>query len=344
MAQHDPPPPNELNAETLFDAWARHRATTGPRRLSHASAQKYRAIWHAWLKFLAGQQINWRQVGPATLEAFVHAIRPRSQRHGVTSGVTRARYWSAITAVYAYSELAAHDRGDPDFVNPLRGAVPPENARREDPTSTVLLPHHWAALYDAWPDGSDWTLQRDRAMLSLLLDTAATVQELQQLSTHDVIGLRAKSGPATVSLRGRRSAQMRTLVLSERGRAAVRDWMTARERLYTPDDTLFVSRKGLRAASAMAIWHSLASLVVKAMKSFGDMAAYHRGPNVLRNAVLLRWLLEGVSPEEVARRAGLGSVRKLERMLEHLDETARARLKQAMSESAAGAGGPAAGN
>lgn len=328
-----------MNQDELFEHYLTHRSLNGE-GLGVTSESKYRAIWSAWIQFLAGKEIRWQSATEPLLVDFVESITPRSTRMPQSSNVSRTRYWRAIRAIYEHSEFALLSRGL-EFRNPLRGARAPESARSDEAASCVLTPQQWDALRQAQPQAKDWTALRDRAMLSLVLDTALTVAEIRALSIHHLMGPSGASvvgsdlqqpvaspfSPvSSLKVEGSRDAQARELTISPDASALLGEWLSARAALGPPDPGVFVSRKGLKRPSAMAIWHNLGSLIQQALRLAGGPDALHWGPNVLRNAVIMRWLTSGADPVEVAQRAGLSSVRKLDRLAVHCDLQTRQRV------------------
>lgn len=334
---------DDFTAEGLFRAWTNLRAQTKQRRLGAKSAQKYSALWEAWLRFLASRSVSWRAAQPQDLADFVENMKSRRRAPaaapppqaagskprppqrapvGPASVVSRNRYWRFVIAVYGHSEVFAWECGQHDFQNPLRDARAPETARTDQADSSVLAPHHWRALYDAKPLGKDWTVARDRAMLLLVLDTALTAGELADLTVHDV-----RDAGRRIHVAGSRPKQTpRELPLGEEAAQALNEWIEQRQALGAGNDVLFPSRKGLGRPTGRAVWHNLSVLVHQAMRACGDEHYHHAGPTVLRNAVLLRWLLAGTPVAEVARLAGLSSPRGLDRLIRLLDDVHRERI------------------
>lgn len=328
----------EDEAHEVFEAWADDRASDPRRPLGPASAAKYRATWLAWVRHLAGTRRSWMTATPADLEAFVAEIAPRSARLDAPSPVSRARYWRTIANVYDFTRWQSVAAGRSvrrgTLLHEVHRLRPPEHARSEAAESSVISAQHWQALLAAKVEGPAWPALRDRAMLLVELDTALTVAELRALKVGDVSWLARKPALATLQVDGRRRAQSRELQLGALASRTLRRWLDVRATLPAVDDCVFVSRKGLRSPSTVAIWHALARQVQLALASCGDMDWHHAGPTVLRNAVLLRWLSKGRRPAEVARLAGLGSIRKLERLLSHCDEATRDRLREAVANEA----------
>ena len=365
----------ELGPVAMFDAWASMKAKAH-RSLSAASAAKYRSIWNTWIAFLAGKNLTWLGARPEHLAAFIASRTPRA---GAVSPVTQARYWSVITDVYDKSIAVQLAHGLANPVNPMAGAIPPAGAQREVSHSTTLVPTHLAKLRtfahtepaaagsELDPRTPAWANLRDRTLLAIALETAATNEELALLRTRDVLGLsiserqlllrpppgalpgagadheptqdridfaapRGRSARLAVQLNGPRQPQRRTLDLSPESSALLRQWLFDRARLPCPDDTLFVSKKGLRALSSMQIWRTLADATKLALRSH-KLKPAHYGSTLIRNAVLLSWLLQGLDVDEVARLAGVGSVSKLERLINYADEQTQERFRAALAAS-----------
>jgi len=314
-----------LHADELFEAWAAFKAQQSKRSLGQESAVKYRAIWSAWLQYLASQKLDWRRVDAATLTGFVHAMRARSRRQPASSTVSRTRYWRAVSGIYGFmtQHEAALQTVAPNSA--LHEASPPPDARSDAADSAVLSDAHWNALLTAQPLGVDWTAARDLAMLHLVMETGASVQELRCIQLQDL----SFAPLPCVRIKGAREAQRRLLPIGESALPALREWLTIREAMTTTATELFVSRKGMQAPSAMAIWHNLNQLITQALHACGDRHYHHAGPNVLRNAVLLRWMRAEMPVLELTRRAGLSHPRKLLRIAEQAGEDHVRRIKAA---------------
>lgn len=356
-------PASALNSTELFDFWVTLKKR-GERPIGDEVARQYRFIWNAWIAFITPQGRTWSTADADLLAAFVASRDRRSARSVTTSPATQARYWSVITDVYDKCIAAQLAHGFPEPLNPLAGAIPPENARREVTHSTILPPNHLRRLRKfalSPPASANWTDLRDRILLAVAVETAATNDELAQLCVHQVIGLSiaerdtfigppsaaaaADGDPAqhrldllpardgdpqlALALNGPRTSQRRTLFLSQESSTLLRTWLQRRHELASPTPAVFISRKGLASLKSVQIWRTLTALTQEALREVQIKPA-HYGSTLVRNSVLLSWLLEGMDCDEVTRRAGLSRVAKLERLIDYADMDTQERFREAL--------------
>lgn len=325
--------------EEVFEHWVRARARDPREPLSTHSAAKYRSVWRAWLRFLASQRPARRWYGARAddVSRFVDSLSPRRSTTQAPSPVSRRRYWRVLERVYDHASACGWCR-----TNPARTApdIPPTET-----CDAVVLPPHFLALLQRWAQGQGehdapdahspgqratagapdppWQHARDRALLALALDTAATTAELAALRLDQLSDYPAHR-TALVRLDGTRAAQRRTLELSPWAARVVQHWCTQRAALpgmtaptaagtRAPVPWLFVSRKGLRPLTAKSVFVALRAHVARLEDTTATRIA-HRGANLVRSSVLAQWLREGVSESDVLARAGLDQPQALRRL------------------------------
>lgn len=132
----------------------------------------------------------------------------------------------------------------------------------------------------------------------------------------------------------RRHAQ-RNLDLSPSTVVWLERWLSVRSQLGSTTDFLFIGAKDKGPLTAPTLWRATSTELRRCYQAMGQATPYHVGPAVLRNSVMLAWLLHGVDIAEVARRAGLKSVRSLERLVKLANDDVRAAYALSVSSSAA---------
>lgn len=331
--------------EEVFEHWVRARARDPREPLSTHSAAKYRSVWRAWLRFLASQRPTRRWYGARAddVSRFVESLSPRRSTTHAPSPVSRRRYWRVLERIYDHASACGWCRTNPAHTAPDIPAT--------ESCDAVVLPPHFLALLQRWAQGQGeepdaqrartpatagaleppWQHARDRALLALALDTAATTAELAALRLDQLSDYPAHR-TALVRLDGARAAQRRTLELSPWAARVVQHWcaqraalpgMTARTTAGTAASVpwLFVSRKGLRPLTAKSVFVALRAHVARLEDTTATRIA-HRGANLVRSSVLAQWLREGASESDVLARAGLDQPQALRR-LAHVREHAQ---------------------
>lgn len=310
--------------EQHFEAWLLHRSSADRDALTPAAAKPYRYIWLSWGRFLStipfeqASGTPWHAATPQLVHRFLReGVSPASGRKSRTapiSDITRRRYWRVLDAIYQH----ACNNGL-IVCNPVAGDGADPPPPQENPQGQVFTALHWRAIQLAFPGGkSRWDV-RDRAILSVLMDAALTTSEVCQLRLHQVGDHLTK-----VSLRmdGKRAAQERVLQLGLGASVELRKWMELRRGMHAragvQEDLLFLSIHG-RPMSPRLIYHLVVGTVTRAFQSHGYDMPNHLGAQVLRNSRLVMWLNEGMSMDEVVRRAGFKDFRSFRGLLRHID-------------------------
>jgi integrase len=364
--------PTLPTGDDVFRAWARLRQSPGqPSPLNDDSVETYRLIWTPWLQHCAARGVDWFSAKPKDLKLFLASRSPASVRrrsdHLAATELTQQRYFRVLTAVYNdLPYLALLPPAATAGHHPIALALPDVSVARARPDSTTLPPGALQALaallqtpLALQPQQRLWAAQRDRALLAVALDTAATVSELRSLRQHDVL-LSPVSGLVRVRVMGsvnedrektpgspssprnasrRRQHSQRVLALGHTAAAHLQTWLEVRETLDPKTETLFMSAKGHGPITAVSIWRLISDSLDTALAAAGIEAAERVGPTALRNTVLLSWLDQLIPFDEVARLAGLKSPLALARLV-HLvrSEEVRVGFQEHLSKQPVGVG------
>src|SRR4051794_19686770 len=143
------------------------------RAMSQATIRAYRDTWRLLLTFLSGivqvpaHQLQLTDLDPAHVVAFLEHLE---QERG-NSAATRNLRLAAIKSVMAF-----HANSSPDPLDPIAGITPIPVKNPPKPQMTFLPGAEAQALLDAAPP-TPWTNRRDRAMLTLAIQTGLRLSE-----------------------------------------------------------------------------------------------------------------------------------------------------------------------
>jgi site-specific recombinase XerC len=326
--------PITIDANTHFEHWLDNRDRPGTRKreqLTHAAAKPYRYIWKAWVTWLTMPRVlaNGNTV-PAlvadwTMATAAHVLQylacgveaAASARRGRTapiSEITRRRYWRVLQMIYAHAvnqNIIA--------INPVMATDDVTPPRQEYSEGMVLLGAQWQAVKSAITIGESTSNQRDRAILTVLMDAGLTTGELASIRL-DQVGYHLTN--VTIRINGSRRAQQRDVVLGLAASAELRKWIELRKRMTTSAGTdpglVFISNRG-RPMSNRMLFQQVSNTVARGLRSGGFELPQHIGLQVLRNSQIVTWLNDGVPVGEVCRRAGLKDFRSLRGLRRHIN-------------------------
>ncbi len=199
---------------------------------------------------------------------------------------TRNQRLAAIRSFFRYA--AFEEPGHSALIQRVL-AIP--NKRYEQREVEFLVEEETDALLDA-PDLSTWTGRRDRALLSLAVDTGLRVSELTSLRCEDV----ALGSGAHVRCVGK-GRKERSTPLSKPVKKILQLWLT--EYNGRPEDPLFPSLRG-GSLSRDAVEYLLAKHVATASKKCPSMAKKRISPHVLRHSTAMNLLHHGVDRTLIA--------------------------------------------
>ncbi len=196
----------------VFDAWAEHKMLLEKGGCSEDSIPIYRAIWEGWLRWLTTQDLPegegaaWTRARSQHVRCFIDGPAPAVDKRRrvpknelVMANYTRQRYWSVLRGIYAF---ACVEENGWCQVNPAQDCDLDERPRiaardREAqvlPVGVLALLRDPAQLQRLLPKSADsqWWIDRDRALMALLVHFGLTKRELIDLQGRD---LRAGAAP-----------------------------------------------------------------------------------------------------------------------------------------------------
>lgn len=247
-------------------------------------------------------QLDWDDLDAATISAFLDHLE--RDRHNTVR--TRNVRLTAIRSLFSYAALR-HPEHAAVIQHVL--AIPPK--RFEKRTVNFLTAIEIDALLAA-PDQSRWEGRRDRAMLSLAVQTGLRVSELTGLNIADVTP--GPSGSIRCEGKGRKQ---RAIPLDAPTAALLRAWL--RERAGGPADPLFPSRTG-RRLSRDAVALRVSTHATAAARRCPSLKGKKTHPHVLRHSCAMTLLQAGVDTSVIALWLGHAGVRSTDAYV-HADIT-----------------------
>ncbi len=258
------------------------------RQASPNTVASYRDTFRLLLRF-AQKSLN---KAPSDLQledleaSFITGFLDHLENDRGNSTRTRNTRLAAIHSFFRYAAL--EEPGHSALIQRVL-AIPSKRFERRE--VEFLAQEEIEALLAA-PNLSTWTGRRDRALLSLAVDTGLRVSELTALSCKDV----ALGSGAHVRCDGK-GRKERSTPLSKPVSKILHQWL--KERYARPEDPLFPSVRG-GTLSRDAVEYLLAKHVAVARKNCPSMAKKRISPHVLRHSTAMNLLHHGVDRTVIA--------------------------------------------
>ena len=273
---------------------------------SPTTIASYRDTLRLLLRFTQQQtgkapaSLDWDDLDESLIQAFLEHLevdRGNSAR-------SRNLRLTAIRSLFKYAALR-HPEHAAVIARVL--SIPPK--RFEKRTITFLTADEARALIDA-PDQSRWEGRRDRAILTLTIQTGLRVSELIGIDCGDV----TLGTGAHVRCEGK-GRKHRSIPLTAQAQAVITTWLE--ERAGRPPDPLFPTRTG-RRLSRDAIERRVAMHAATAATRCASLHAKKLHPHVLRHSCAMSLLQAGVDTTVIALWLGHADVRSTQPYL-HAD-------------------------
>lgn len=322
-----------MDAMAHFEHWLDNRDRPGTRyrdQLTHAAAKPYRYIWQAWVQWLTNPRVlatgetapalasDWTQAKTAHVMHYLDngvqaAATARRGKLAAISEITRRRYWRVLQMIYEHA-VNQHIIA----INPVMAAADVRPPAQEHSEGLVLLGDQWQAVGLAIARGETRWEQRDRAILTVLMDAGLTTGELAGVLLHQVD---TQPAHVKITITGSRHAQNREVTLGTMASVELRKWIEHRIRIELRPETdpglVFITNRG-RPMSNRMLFEQVSKTVIRGLRDGGFPLPQHIGPQVLRNSRIVKWLNDGVSVQEVCRRAGFKDFRSLRGLRRHI--------------------------
>lgn len=259
-----------------------HEWMAQQRNLSHHTIKSYRDTWRLFLLFVAGRKrrsVSDLAMEDLTSEEVLAFLQHSEHERKITIGTRNCR----LAAIRSFFRLVANH--EPSAVAQCAGIlrIPTKKA----PSAEVnYLDNEEIAAILRQPDRSTIEGQRDHALLALLYNTGARVQEALDLSPRAV---RLRS-PAQVTLFGKGRKERVCPLWPETA-----DLLTALlRRQPRPDDKpIFVNRYG-EPLSAAGVRFKLKAYVGIAERGMPSLAQKHITPHSFRHSMGVAMVAAGV--------------------------------------------------
>lgn len=324
----------DKSAEQHLEQWLVHCSNAEQRAISLDDTDFYRYVWGRWLVYLPTarkgsneQAISWIDAKPEDVTGFLEEGIQRKKEQ--VSLITKRRYWRLLERVYDH----AIDRGLV-IVNPARSVADAEIPAQENPLGAILNSKQWDAaltLLDVPVDSAEVraTEIRNRALLRVLFELGLTPAEIRSIDLHSFIDDGEGQG-GLIKIRTGNANALRQLEISETTAQAVREWIAVRRSAgkHASTNALFSANTGKPMTDETLL--SLVRLhLTRACAVAGLEQPIRLGPQIIRNSLLVKWMLDGVPQSEVALRAGLKNARCLNHLRIHLPDGPRLKLAAA---------------
>jgi site-specific recombinase XerD len=269
--------------QTYFTIFARTQ-----RDLSVNTIASYRDTWRMLLKHLAVtlgvpvDAVDFDAVTAANVTGFLDYL----EHERGNNAKTRNTRLTAIRSVLGRA-LPEHPEHAATITQAL--AVPPRRTTR--PVIEFLSPAETDALLNA-PDQGSWTGRRDRALLTMTVQTGLRISEICTL-TYDDLHLGAGAHIACTG-KGRRQ---RITPLTKATVATMTNYLA--ERRTRPGSALFCGPHG-QPLSRDALEHRLARHLTTAIATCPSLAAKHVTMHTLRHTAAMNLLTAGVDVTVIA--------------------------------------------
>jgi site-specific recombinase XerD len=211
-------------------------------------------------------QLDWDDLDTTMISSFLNHL----QSERCNSIRTRNVRLTAIRSLFSYAALRHPEHA---LVIQRVLAIPPK--RFDKRIVTFLTAPEVDALIAA-PDPSRWEGRRDRALMSLAIQTGLRVSELTGLNCGDV----TLGAGANVACEGKGRKQ-RAVPLTSPVKALLQRWLS--ERAGRPDDPLFPTRTG-RRLSRDAVALRVSTHAATAAKRCPSLLGKRVHPHVLRHS------------------------------------------------------------
>jgi site-specific recombinase XerD len=281
------------------------------RNSSPQTIAAYRDTFKLLLRFAHAQtgkqpfELDIDDLGAPLIGAFLtHLERDRGN-----SARTRNARLGAIHSFYRFAALE-----HPEHAHTIARVMAIPTKRHEHNTVCYLDLNEIKALLAA-PDHGNWLGRRDRAVLTLMIQTGVRVSELAGLHVGDVhLGT---GRHIRVLGKGRKK---RATPLTGETVAVLRQWLT--ERCGAPEDPLFPTRQG-RQLSRYTIGLLVSKHADTAATDCPSLTAKRVTPHTLRHTAAMLWRAKGVDIATIALLLGHEST-----LTTHIYEHADPALKE----------------
>jgi len=258
------------------------------RRVSPNTIRAYRDTWKLFLQYVAVTSgtpisaISVEQLGHDQVTGFLTFLE---DTRGNSVSTRNAR----LAAIHAWCQYAAQTL--PDHVGDLARVTAIPVKKHSRPDLTWLTDLETQALLDAVPN-TTWTGRRDRAMLTLAVNTGLRVAEIASLTTRDI----QLDHPAHVACQGK-GRKRRVTPITLAVTSHLRGYLA--ERATKPGQALFPGPTG-QPLSVDAIQHRLAIALSVASQTCPTLAGKHVTMHTLRHSAAMRFLHAGIDTSVIA--------------------------------------------
>jgi site-specific recombinase XerD len=286
---------------------------TRQRQASPRTITAYRNTFRLLLRFVqdrtgkAPSDLDFDDLGTDVISAFLDHLE--TDRHN--SARSRNARLAALRSLFRYAALR-----HPEHAQLIQQVLAIPQKRFDRHTTVSFLTADEVDALLAAPDTSRWEGRRDRALMTLAVQTGLRLSELIGLNNSDV---QLDTG-AHVRCTGKGRKQ-RCVPLTASTAAVLRVWL--HERAGLREDPLFPTRTG-RRLSDDAVEHRITIYKNRAVQQCTSLATKKVTPHVLRHTTAMSLLHAGVDTAVIALWLGHADTRSTQLYL-HADMTIKER-------------------
>jgi site-specific recombinase XerD len=258
------------------------------RQASPRTIASYRDTFRLFLQFAQRQTgkapcaLGWEDLSATLISAFLDHLE--ADRHN--SARSRNTRLAALRSLFRYAVLR-----HPEYAGLIQQVLAIPQKRFDKVIVSYLSPEEVEALLAA-PDASRWEGRRDRALMTLTVQTGLRLSELIGLNCGDV-----ELSPSPLVRCMGKGRKQRLVPLTAQTVAVLRVWL--RERSAGRDDPLFPTRRGRRITDD-AVERRLALYAAVASRQCPSLARKKLTPHVLRHTNAMALLHAGVDVAVIA--------------------------------------------
>lgn len=325
------------NADILLELWLDQSSADERDPIGIRGEPAYRYFWKTWLKYLESgrngmlaEPVAWYAITATDVLGFL-STGPRGRKNLTDPTViTKRRYWRLLVRIYEFARINKWVEQNPVAQLAKDDIPPPENT-----TGFILTPNLWetAIALLAKPAPAQPIAIRNRAIGLALFELALMPMELRELTLESLVRRQVAPGSwvlHALQVEGQGIGQTRKMILSERLRAAIEDWLEVRSTVAkSPQQrALFCARSSAaQPITSTQLINIVTALIKEAADKCGQPPPPRFGPQIVRNTRLTMWLNEGVPPSQVAVWAGLKDSRGLYHLRDHLKKEVNVLIK-----------------
>lgn len=291
------------NPLIAFENWQRSVAHSAGFTYSERSVRQHCAMWHRFSEFLQSNKLDLCAIQADRLALFLESLRGKDGKPAEES--TKRRYLRLLAATFEHlKSIGLRHGGNPcavlgKYFRPAPEKNPGGLAAQDDDRFVDMV---LAEKPRFWRD------YRDQAMLTLIIGSGLYTSEVIALEMHQIV---LDAEPPYIDIPAHGKVPERKAPIIAFAREPLRKWLEIRATLpLDGESTVFVSGKGGRMLPA-TLYRKVQAILKANGADLRPRGGF--GPQVLRNAFLVRQLAKEKPIDVVQQWAGHVEVKSTQR-------------------------------